>query len=110
VALGKGVVMVQCRSGNNGAFVTPQQVTIALGDSVEWRMAGNVESDTLIISPKNPEQAWPFEGTPSRGRSGAVAAGARIAGTYSYNITLLCRIPGGGTRQEVIDPDIIIGS
>jgi hypothetical protein len=110
VPLAKGVVMVHCSNGNNAAFVTPARLSIVLGDSVEWRMAGNVVSDSLIISPKNPDQAWPFDGTPSRGGASAVASGAKIVGTYSYNVTLLCRLPGGGTRQEVIDPDIIIGS
>lgn len=102
-------VMVHCSNGQNPAFVTPPQVRIAVGDSVEWQMAGNVASDSLQITLKNGDQDWPFDGTPPRGGSSARANTARTQGTYPYNVRLLCRVPGGGTREEIIDPDIIIG-
>lgn len=101
-------VMVHCPAGNNPGFVTPAQVRIAEGDSVEWRMTGQVTSDSIEISLKDPQQVWPFAGAPSRGGSSARANAARTKGTYGYNVTLQCRVPGGGTREVVIDPDIII--
>ena len=108
------VVEVHCPEGDSGAFVTPAQLHIALGDSVEWDMAGNVDSDSLIITPKDTRRAWPFEGRPPRGarggraRSWARAHRANQRGTYSYSVTLQCHIPNGGTRAVTIDPDIII--
>jgi plastocyanin len=108
------VVEVHCPEGNHDAFVTPAQLHIAVGDSVEWDMAGNVDSDSLIITPKDTRRAWPFEGRPPRGsrggraRSWARAHRASQRGTYSYSVTLACRAPGGGTRAVTIDPDIII--
>lgn len=102
-------VTVHCSNGQNEAFVTPQQVEISLGDSVVWRMAGNVASDSVIITLKDTTQVWPFVGQPPRGGASARANAARRVGTYGYNVTLYCRVPGGGTRMEIIDPDIIIG-
>jgi plastocyanin len=101
-------VMVHCPAGNREAFVTPPQVRIARGDNVEWRMNGNVVSDSIVISLKNGEQAWPFSGSPSRGGQVALANNARTPGTYGYNVRLLCRIPNEGVQEVVIDPDIII--
>ncbi|MFP5355645.1 MAG: hypothetical protein ACLGIK_10940 [Gemmatimonadota bacterium] len=102
-------VQVHCAAGQNPAFVTPVRVEISVGDSVEWRMAGNVASDSLQITLKNDDLDWPFTGTPPRGGNAARANDARTPGTYSYNVRLLCRVAGGGTREEIIDPDIIIG-
>ena len=101
-------VMVHCPSGDTTAFVTPNSVTIAVGDSLVWRMTGRVVSDSIVISLKNPQQSWPFRGTPSRGGSNARTAGATATGTYGYNVRLLCRMPGGGRQSVTIDPDIII--
>lgn len=101
-------VMVHCPNGNQPGFVTPASVTIAVGDSIEWRMTGQVTSDSLIISLKNPQQAWPFAGSPPRGGSSARTLNARTAGTYGYNVGLRCRTPNGGSQPVVIDPDIII--
>jgi plastocyanin len=101
-------VMVHCPNGNNAAFVTPPKVTIAVGDSIEWRMTGQVTSDSLIISLKSPNQAWPFAGPVSKGTTSAQTGNARARGTYGYNVHLTCRVPGGGTQPVTIDPDIII--
>jgi plastocyanin len=101
-------VMVHCPNGNQGAFVTPQQVTIAVGDSVVWRMTGQVTSDTLVISLKDGEQQWPFGGAMPKGKTSARTGDARAKGTYGYNVHLQCRLPGGGSEPVVIDPDIII--
>lgn len=99
---------VHCPNGNAAAFVTPPVIRIALGDSVEWNMAGPVPSDSIIITPKDTAQAWPFEGTPSRGGPQVRANRATIGGTYSYNISMVCRVQGGGLQRVTIDPDIII--
>ena len=102
-------VMVHCSAGNREAFVTPVRIEIAVGDTVEWRAAGNVVADSIVISLKDSTQVWPFEGSPSRGGPITSTAAAVTPGTYGYNVTLVCRGAGGGMRREVIDPDIIIG-
>ncbi|HEX4932587.1 MAG TPA: hypothetical protein VFV33_05365 [Gemmatimonadaceae bacterium] len=101
-------VMVHCPAGDREAFVTPPRVTVSLGDDVEWRMTGQVPSDSIVISLKDGNQAWPFTETPPRGGTVARARTAQAQGTYGYNVTLQCRIPNEGVREVVIDPDIII--
>ena len=101
-------VTVHCPAGDTAGFVTPNTVSIAVGDSVVWRTTGRVVSDSIVISLKNAQQTWPFAGNPSRGGSSARAAGATTVGTYGYNVRLLCRLPGGGRQSVTIDPDIII--
>ena len=101
-------VMVHCPNGNQAAFVTPQQVTVAVGDSIVWRMSGQVTSDTLVISLKDAKQSWPFGGAMPKGKTSAQTGDARVKGTYGYNVQLQCRLPGGGSAAVVIDPDIII--
>jgi plastocyanin len=101
-------VMVHCPAGNREAFVTPPQVRVRTGGTIEWRMNGQVASDSIVISLKDGGQAWPFSGAPSRGGQVAVATSAGEPGTYGYNVRLLCRIPNEGVREVVIDPDIII--
>jgi len=103
-----GRVQVHCPAGPNAAFVTPVQIRIAVGDSLEWRSTGQVVADSIFITLKDPEQAWPFAGNSARGGQVAMARGAHARGTYAYNVRMLCRLPGGGTREVIIDPDIII--
>jgi plastocyanin len=105
---GTGRAQVHCPNGNNEGFVTPAQLRISLGDSVEWRVAGPTPSDSIIITLKDTSQVWPFDGTPSRGGSEARANRARTRGTYAYGVSLLCRPPGGGVQRVYIDPDIIV--
>ena len=88
--------------------MTPPQVHVAVGESVQWRMAGEVVSDSVVITLKDPQQVWPFAGArPSGGPDSANTGAALTRGTYGYNVRLLCRMPGG-TRSVVIDPDVII--
>lgn len=101
------VVQVHCPSGNRDAFVTPNQVKISVGDDIEWRMGGQVVTESIQISLKDPDQAWPFDGSPSRGGKSARARGAHTPGTYAYNVTVVCQTPDG-PQEVVIDPDIII--
>jgi hypothetical protein len=71
-------------------------------------MAGEVVSDSVVITLKDPQQVWPFAGArPSGGSDGANTGAAITRGTYGYNVRLLCRMPGG-TRSVVIDPDVIV--
>ncbi len=101
-------VMVHCPNGNRAGFVTPPSLHVSVGDSVEWRMTGQVTANSLEISLKDTAQAWPFAGELPRGNSSATAPDAESKGTYGYNVTLECRVAGGGTEHVVIDPDIII--
>jgi len=101
-------VKVHCPAGGHAGFVTPSPVHVVLGDAVKWSMTGQVMSDSIIISLKDSTQTWPFAGSPSHGGTSATASNAAHAGHYGYNVTLLCRVAGGGTQRAVIDPDIII--
>jgi len=100
--------MVHCPAGTNAAFVSPPQVRINVGDNVEWRMDGTVQSDSIIIQLKNADQAWPFAGAAPRSAQSARANNARNRGTYAYNVTLYCRGANESLQRVVIDPDIII--
>jgi hypothetical protein len=101
-------VMVHCPNGNQAAFVTPVNDTIAVGDSVVWRTTGQATSDSLVISLKDSDQAWPFAGTAPSGTTSAQTGKSQTTGTYGYNVHLVCRVRGGGTQSVTIDPDIII--
>lgn len=101
-------VMVHCPNGNQAAFVTPVNDTIAVGDSIVWRMTGQVTSNSLVISLKDSAQAWPFAGSVPSGTTSAQTDNAQTKGTFGYNVHLVCRVPGGGTQSVTIDPDIII--
>lgn len=101
-------VMVHCPSGGHEAFVTPPQVEIALGDSVEWRMTGEAEAESMAISLKDAAQSWPFTGTLPSGKDAARSGSATAKGTFPYSVHLSCKLPGGGTQAVDIDPDIII--
>lgn len=101
------VVMAHCPAGNHAAFVTPESVTIARGDSVRWKTTGQAV-DSLIITLKNASQTWPFTGRIPRGGDSTQTGGADTTGTYPYNVTLHCRIANQPDTVVVIDPDIII--
>lgn len=102
------LVMVHCPTGSQAAFVSPQPVKVVVGDSIVWRMTGQVTSDTLVISLKDEKQPWPFGGAMPKGKTSAQTGDARVKGTYGYNVHLQCRLPSGGSESVVIDPDIII--
>lgn len=103
-------VQVHCPTGKDSAFVTPPSLQIARGDSVEWRTTGQVAADSITITLKDeqPPQRWPFRGTPPHGGSSVRASAANRTGTYRYNVTMQCRVPGGGLQEAIVDPDIII--
>jgi hypothetical protein len=101
-------VMVHCPNGNQAAFVTPVNDTIAVGDSIVWRMTGQATATSLVISLKDSSQTWPFAGSVPQGTTSAQSGHAQTTGTYGYNVHLVCRVPGGGTQSVTIDPDIII--
>ncbi len=101
-------VLVHCPHGGKPGEVSPPQIKIAVGDTIVWRVTGEVTSDTLVISLKDEKQAWPFGGAMPQGKTSARSGDARVRGTYGYNVHLQCRLPGGGSESVVIDPDIII--
>ena len=101
-------VMVHCPNGGQPGKVTPEPVKVVLGDTILWKMTGQVQSDTLVITLKDEKQAWPFDGAMPKGKTSAKSGEARVKGKYGYNVHLQCRRPGGGSDSVVIDPDIII--
>jgi plastocyanin len=104
---GTGTVRVHCRQGSTAAFVSPQEIRIAVGDAVKWASAGNVVADSIEIELKDDRQSWPFEGAPPMGGDTVMTGAAQRRGTYAYSVKLVCRHPSGNTHEE-IDPDIII--
>ncbi len=104
----KGDVKVHCRNGNTAAFVTPQKISIKVGDAIEWSTAGSVVADSIQITLKDPKQAWPFNGAAPSGGGTVGSGAAQTRGTFGYNVIVVCRKAGGGTERVVIDPDIII--
>ena len=102
------LAMVHCPHGGQPGEVSPPQIRIAVGDTIVWRVTGEVTSDTLVITLKDAEQRWPFSGPMPAGKASAQTGEARVKGTYGYNVHLLCQLPGGGSTPVVIDPDIII--
>lgn len=107
-AVKTGTVKVHCGSGNKPGFVTPQKITINVGDDIEWTAAGNVDIESLEITLKDPTQVWPFAGERAKGVKSGTSGAARTAGTYGYDVRLTCRVRGTEAVEEVIDPDIII--
>lgn len=101
-------IKVHCRSGDTPGFVTPNKITVNVGDDIEWSMAGNVDAESLEITLKDETQSWPFQGLQAKGRNSARTGSAVEKGTYSYNVRLKCKVQGGEPVDEVIDPDIII--
>ena len=103
-----GDVMVHCSNAGRDAFVTPRRVQIDVGQVVTWKSTGQTIADSMRVELKQAAVPWPFDGPPPSGDSTATTGKATTAGTYSYTIYLQCRQPGGGTRPDSIDPDIII--
>lgn len=101
-------VLVHCPTATQSSFVSPAQVSISVGDSIQWRMAGPVVTDTLFITLKEPAQTWPFSGPMPKGRNGAQTGPSLTKGTYGYNVTLECRISKGPSETIVIDPEFKI--
>jgi len=101
-------VQVHCPSGAEPSFVSPAQLKIAVGDSVQWKITGAVGTDTLIITLKDPAQPWPFSGPMPTGRNSAQTGASLAKGTFGYNVTLECKAAAGRTESVTIDPDVII--
>jgi plastocyanin len=101
-------VMVHCPTATQSSFVSPAQVSIAVGDTIQWRMAGPVATDTLFITLKEPSQVWPFAGPLPKGRNSAQSGPSLRKGTYGYNVSLECRITKGPSETIVIDPEVKI--
>ena len=97
--------------------VSPDPVTLAQGDQLDWVLADSSDVDAFDVAPAQiqGERPWPFpdsEGT-RHGTRGAPARGrgmrARAAGRYEYAVTARCGAGSGGAGAEVsIDPILII--
>lgn len=105
---GTKTVKVHCRNGNNAPFVTPRQARLSVGDTLLWTGDGTVLPDSITITLKPNQPAWPFQGSAPSGGGTVTTGGATTKGTVQYNATVKCRVPGGGQQWETIDPDIII--
>jgi hypothetical protein len=101
-------ISVYCPNGGQPPYVSPAPATVAVGDSVVWRMAGAIKSDTLVITLKDAKQSWPFDGPTPRGSTSARTGAALVKGTFGYNVHLDCRMSSHGSESVDIDPDVII--
>ncbi len=94
--------------------VSPWQAHLEQGDDIEWVLDPSSDVDAFEIQKKRLIGGWPFRSEhPALGRKGEKARGREMRDnqqgkTYRYDIVAQCPGPGGSTRREIIDPDIII--
>lgn len=103
-------IVFQC---NGTRSVSPWRAQLRQDDDIEWVLGPGSDVPSFEIRKKRALQRWPFASEhPARGRAGEPARGTGMRpnanGTYPYDIVAPCPGPGGSTRTEVIDPDIII--
>lgn len=110
-------VHAMCDDGQLGEHsVTPEDVTIAQGEDVDWDLDDSSEATDLTVAPKQAAH-WPYgndehfkggrgHGQRAKGHGKNMKANAK--GTYAYNIMLTCPDGKGGTTTVTIDPHIII--
>jgi hypothetical protein len=110
-------VHAMCNGATLGAHsVTPEDVTVAQDEDVDWELDSASTATELTIVPKHAGH-WPwandehFHG--GRGRAHHAAAHGHnmnhgAQGTYPYNVDLSCPDGHGGTATVTIDPNIII--
>lgn len=94
------------------ATVDPDEVTINLGDEVEWEVVSDYSDASATIEKKNPHDDWPFVTEPPKDikkgtskKSGKTKSRPKKHTRYNVN----CRVMDGTTPIDIpIDPDIII--
>jgi len=106
-------VSATCDNGQLGAHsVTPDTVTIAQGDDLDWELDASSNAIDLTIVPKHPGH-WPYahdahfkggKGADHKAHANGSSMNHGAAGTYPYSIQLTC--PGGSS--VTIDPTIIV--
>lgn len=103
-------IVFQCAGTRS---VTPWNARVAQGGEVEWVLDPSSDVAEFEIKKKRTLQRWLFQNEAShRGRRDQPARGRQMRsgaqGRHAYNIEAQCPGPGGSTRTEVIDPDIIV--
>lgn len=94
--------------------VSPWQAHLDQDDEIEWVLDPSSDVNEFEIQKKRIIGGWPFRSEhPALGKKGENARGREMrenqsGKTYRYDIVAQCPGPGGSTRREVIDPDIII--
>jgi hypothetical protein len=110
-------VHAMCADGKLGDHsVSPEDVSVAEGEDVDWDLDDASTASELTVVPKHSGH-WPwandehFKGGKGKGHR-AKANGKNMnkgaQGTYPYNIELTCPDGHGGTTTVTIDPSIII--
>ena len=103
-------IVFQCAGTRS---VSPWEVHVDQGDEIDWVLDPSSDVTDFEIKKKRVLQRWLFQNDhPARGRRDDPARGRQMRGgsdgTHAYNIEAPCPGPGGSTRVEVIDPDIIV--
>src|SRR4029450_5574620 len=104
--LSSNAATIQVQVGAGGAKFTPQNVTINLGDTVEWTWVGNNHS-TTSGTPGNPDGLWD-SGVHSTGF--VFSRTFTTAGTFNYFCTphgLCCSMIGSVIVNDVADTVVI---
>jgi hypothetical protein len=110
-------VHAMCANGQLGEHnVTPEDVSVAQGEDVDWELDDASDASDLTVVPKHPGH-WPYaydehfkggKGNGHRAKGSGKKMKANATGTYPYNIALTCPDGNGGTTTVTIDPHIII--
>jgi hypothetical protein len=106
------LVEPRCPVGRDSqAVITPWNITVAQGDSVDWTVSEKGSATAITIVPKN-VRTWPFTANRSNGnrqnpaRASGMRANAR--GRYSYSVEYVCRANSPNPDTVRIDPDVIV--
>jgi hypothetical protein len=110
-------VRATCDDGRLGAHsVTPDTVTIAQDESIDWELDASSNATAFTVEPKHPGK-WLFahdehfkggKGKGDRAHANGEHMNKHAAGSYQYNVVLDCVDAHGATVQVTIDPTIIV--
>ena len=110
-------VHAMCADGQLGEHsVTPEDVSVAQGEDVDWELDGASDATEINVRPKHPGH-WPYagdehfkggKGNGHRAKGNGKNMKANAKGSYPYNIALTCPDGQGGSTTVTIDPNIII--
>ena len=108
-------VRVDCLAGGGVSFsLTPWQIVVNPGDSLNWRLDQGANVSTIEIVAKGQGNQWPFRRKPPYRATKANPVGAQALDNsqtgrrYRYAVSTVCVRDSVNVDSVIIDPDIII--